>query len=50
MMEENEASNKMSVYTYKCEKCGAVKRNIAAKDDNMDKIIALSSNPIIRKM
>ena len=29
---------------YKCEKCGMIKRNIMASDDNMDKIIELSTN------
>lgn len=28
---------------YKCSKCGEIKRNIAARDDNMDLIISLSS-------
>ncbi len=27
---------------YKCEKCGMIHKNIAANDDNMDKIIELS--------
>ena len=30
----------------KCEKCGTIRKNKAAKDDNMDLIIKLSSNPI----
>jgi DNA-directed RNA polymerase subunit RPC12/RpoP len=29
---------------YKCDKCGMIKKNIMAKDDNMDKIIELSTN------
>lgn len=28
---------------YKCQKCKKIKRNIAAKDDNLEKIIAISS-------
>lgn len=35
------------VIIYRCEKCGAIRRNIAAKDDNMGLIIKLSGNPII---
>ena len=31
---------------FKCQRCGAVKKNIVAKDDNMDKIIELSSKPV----
>lgn len=31
---------------YICQKCGAIKRNKAANDDNMDLIIELMSNPI----
>ena len=27
---------------YKCEKCGMIHKNIAANDDNMDKIIELT--------
>ena len=30
---------------YRCEKCGAIRRNKAAEDDNMDLIIQLSSQP-----
>jgi len=33
------------VIIYRCEKCGAIRRNIAAKDDNMNLIIKLSGNP-----
>ena len=29
---------------YKCEKCKQIKRNIMAKDDDMNKIIELSTN------
>lgn len=31
---------------YKCEKCGEIKKNIMAKDDNMDLIIQIMSNPV----
>ena len=31
------------VIVFKCEKCGAIRKNKAAKDDNMDLIIKLSS-------
>ena len=31
------------VIIYKCEKCGAIRKNKAAEDDNMDLIIELSS-------
>ena len=34
------------VITYRCDKCGAIRKNIAAKDDNMKLIIKLSANPI----
>jgi len=30
---------------YKCEKCGIIKRNKAANDDNMDLILEIMSNP-----
>jgi len=30
---------------YKCQKCGEVKRNIMAYDDNMDLVIKLMANP-----
>lgn len=39
-------SKKGFVIIYKCEKCGAIRKNVSAKDDNMDRIIKLSSNPI----
>lgn len=29
---------------YRCNKCGMIKRNIMARDDNMDEIIRLSVN------
>ena len=31
---------------YACSKCGMIKRNIAAHDDNYDKILEIMSNPI----
>ena len=30
---------------YKCEKCGKIKKNIIASDDNMDLIIEIMSHP-----
>ncbi|MCL2019800.1 MAG: RNHCP domain-containing protein [Oscillospiraceae bacterium] len=32
---------------YKCRKCGAIKKNVAARDDNNDMIIELFGNPLI---
>ena len=32
------------VIIYRCKKCGAIRKNKAAKDDNMDLIIKLSAN------
>ncbi len=34
------------VIVHKCKKCGAIRKNKAAKDDNMDLIIELSSKQI----
>ena len=34
------------VIVFKCKKCGAIRRNKAAKDDNMDLLIELSSKQI----
>lgn len=39
-------SKKGYVIVYKCKKCGKIRKNIAAKDDNMKLIIKLSANPI----
>jgi DNA-directed RNA polymerase subunit RPC12/RpoP len=39
-------SKKGIVIIYKCKKCGKTRKNIAAKDDNMNLIIKLSSNPV----
>ena len=36
------------VIIFKCKKCGAIRKNKAAKDDNMDLIIKLSSKQIIQ--
>ena len=33
------------VIIYRCEKCGAIRKNIAAKDDNHVLLIQLSGNP-----
>lgn len=38
-------SKKGYVIIYKCQKCGSIRKNISARDDNMNKIIALSANP-----
>ncbi len=40
-------SKKGYVIVYKCKKCGKIRKNIAAKDDNMKLIIKLSGNPLI---
>ncbi len=31
---------------YKCKKCGKLRKNIIARDDNMELIIKLSTNPV----
>ena len=36
-------SKKGYVIIFKCEKCGKIRKNTAAKDDNMDLIIKLSA-------
>ena len=36
-------SKKGYVIVFKCKKCGMIRKNIAAKDDNMDLIIELST-------
>ena len=42
-----EINNKKGyVIVYKCKKCGAIRKNKAAKDDNFDLILKLSSNPV----
>lgn len=35
-------SKKGYVIIYKCEKCGAIRRNVSARDDDMNKIISLT--------
>lgn len=40
------SSKKGYVIIYKCKKCGMIRKNIAAKDDDINKIIKLSANPI----
>ena len=37
-------SKKGYVIVFKCEKCGMIRRNKVADDDNMDKVIELSVN------
>lgn len=39
-------SKKGYVILFKCKKCGTIRKNKAAKDDNMDLIIQLSSKQI----
>ena len=39
-------SKKGYVIIFKCAKCGMIRKNKAAKDDNMDLIIELSSRPV----
>lgn len=34
------------IIVYKCKKCGATRKNVAARDDSMSKIIKLSSQPL----
>ena len=40
------SSKKGYVIVYKCEKCGQIRKNISARDDNMSAIIKLSANPL----
>ncbi len=37
-------SKKGYMIIYKCEKCGSIRKNVMAEDDNMDLIIELSVN------
>ena len=39
-------SKKGNVIIFRCKKCGVIRKNKAAKDDNIDKIIELSSKQI----
>ena len=42
-----EINNKKGyVIIYKCKKCGAIRKNNAAKDDNFNLILKLISNPV----
>ena len=42
-----EINNKKGyVIVFRCKKCGAIRKNKAAKDDNMDLIIKLSSGEL----
>lgn len=40
------AGKKGMKIVYKCESCGIVKRNVAANDDDMQKIIELTACPL----
>lgn len=40
------SAKKGYVIVFRCKKCGQIRKNKAAKDDNMDLIIALSGKPI----
>ena len=39
-------SKKGYVIVFKCKKCGQIRKNKSANDDNMELIITLSKNPI----
>ena len=39
-------SKKGYVIIYRCKKCGQIRKNIVAKDDNMNLVIKLSANPL----
>jgi len=39
-------SKKGYVIVYRCQKCGEIKRNISARDDNTNLIIKLSAKPL----
>lgn len=41
-----EKNKKGMQIVYRCEKCGAIKKNIVAADDDMDMIIKLSAKPL----
>ncbi len=41
-----ETNKKGMQIVYRCEKCGEIKKNITAKDDDMDMIIKLSARPL----
>ena len=40
------SSKKGYIIIFKCQKCGSIRKNKVAEDDDMDKIIALSANNI----
>lgn len=42
-------SKKGEMIVFHCKKCGAIRKNKVAKDDNRDLIIKLSGNPIVTK-
>lgn len=42
---ENAKKGKYKI-VYRCKKCGAIKKNIMAHDDNMDLVIKLMANPM----
>jgi ribosomal protein L37AE/L43A len=39
-----DTTKKGYVIIYKCQKCGAIRRNVSAKDDDMNQIIKISAN------
>lgn len=40
-------NKKGEIIVFKCRKCGRIRKNIVAKDDNRKKIIELSAKPLI---
>ena len=40
------SSKKGYVIVYRCQKCGEIKKNISARDDNTNLIIKLSAKPL----
>lgn len=42
---QNDAKKGYVIF-YRCEKCGAIRKNIVAKDDNEELVLKLSGNPI----
>lgn len=43
-IETNQRKGYMIVY--RCQKCGAIRKNVAARDDSMKQIIKLSTQPL----
>ena len=39
-------SKKGYIIIYRCDKCGQIRRNVSARDDNMNAIIKLSAHPV----